>query len=30
MIDMLLCCAVIEARSCERMSLLSKALEWNW
>jgi len=26
MIDMLLCCAVIEARSCERMSLLSKAL----
>ncbi|MEE2902223.1 MAG: tRNA-(ms[2]io[6]A)-hydroxylase [Myxococcota bacterium] len=27
MLDMLLCCAMIEARSCERMSLLSEAFE---
>ncbi len=26
MLDMLLCCAVLEARSCERMSLLAKSL----
>ena len=27
MLDMLLCCAMIEARSCERMQLLSEAFE---